>query len=70
MIVVILMVVMAVLRVEVMIRKNLYMCMLGGGICNVGSGGDVRSGCCGSSLVHHHNHHHHHHHHHTLPFDF
>ena len=38
MIVVILMVVMAVLRVEVMIRKNLYMCMLGGGNCNVGDG--------------------------------
>ena len=42
-IVVILMVVIAVLRMEAMIRKNLYMCMLGGGICSVGSGGDVRS---------------------------
>ena len=44
-IVVIVMVVMAVLRMSVMIRKNFHICMLGGGICSVSSGGDVRSGC-------------------------
>ena len=57
-------VVMAVVRVTVMIRKNLSICILVSGICGVGSGGGVNSGCCCSSLVHHHNHNHHHHHHH------
>ena len=33
------MVVMAVVRVAVMFRKNLYICILCGGICGVGSGG-------------------------------
>ena len=51
-------VVMAVVRLAVMLRKNLFICILGGGYCGVGSGGGVNSGCC-SPLVHHHNHYHH-----------
>ena len=55
----------AVVRVAVLIRKNffnLYVwcklinCMVGGGICGIVSGDDVRHGCTGSSLVHHHHH--------------
>ena len=63
-----------VLRVAVVIRKDLFICILGGGICGVGrGGGGVKNGFIGSCLAHHHhqnhhlqNHHHHHHHpHHT-----
>jgi len=60
----------AVLRVAVVIRSNLSICMFGGGICGVGRGSGVNSGCGGYTLSHHHHHyyyhqHHHNHHHHN-----
>ena len=54
--------VMAVVRVAVMIKKNLSIFILGGGICGVGSGGSGNSCSCGSSLLHHHQHKHSNHH--------
>ena len=62
----------AVLRVAVVIRSNLSICMFGGGICGVGRGSGVNSGCGGSTLSHNHHkyyyhkHHHNHHHHNQL----
>ena len=56
------MVVMAVVRVAVLIRNNLSICILCGGISDVDSGGGFNSCCCGLSLVHDHNHHHNHNH--------
>ena len=37
----------AVLRVAVVIMSNLSICMFGGGICGVGRGSGVNSGCGG-----------------------
>ena len=59
------MVVMAVVRVAVLIRNNLSICILCGGISGVDSGGGFNSCCCGLSLVHNHNHNHHHNHNHN-----
>ena len=61
----------AVVRVAVVIRSNLSNCMFGGGICGVGRGSGVNSGCGGSTFSHHHHyyyhqHHHNHHHHNQL----
>ena len=42
--------------VAVVIVSNLINCMLGGGICGIGSGGGVRHCCSGSSIVHYHHH--------------
>ena len=61
--------VMALLRVTINYykKKILSFCMLGGGICYVGSSGCVKSGLCGPTLVHHNNHNNHHHHNHHHP---
>ena len=50
----------AVLRVAVVIRSNLSICMFGGGICGVGRGSGVNSGCGGYTLPHHHHHYYYH----------
>ena len=52
----------AVVMMALVVRKSLFVCMLGCGICGVGSGDGVNSGCGGSFLANNHHHHHHHHH--------
>ena len=46
--------------VAVVIRSNLSICMFGGGICGVGRGSGVNSGCGGYTLPHHHHHYYYH----------
>ena len=53
-VVVVMVMVMAFVRVAVVIRSNLSICMFGGGICGVGRGSGVNSGCGGYTLPHHH----------------
>ena len=79
-IVVVLSLVTTILRVAVVIRKNLFLCILGGGICGVGSGSDGVKHCCSFFFLAYHplhprhhlhyhqhqNHHNHHHHHHKV----
>ena len=50
----------AVLRVAVVIRSNLSICMFGGGICGVGRESGINSGCGGYTLPHHHHHYYYH----------
>ena len=55
--------VISVVKVAVVIRKNLFISMFGGCICGVGSG--VNSGCGGSSVAYHHHHYHYNYNHHN-----
>ena len=80
-VVVVMVMVMDFVRVAVVIRSNLFNIVFGSGICGVGSGSGLSSGCGGFSLAqhhhrchypyhyqyHHHNHlkNHHHLHHHS-----
>ena len=62
----VLVVMMAVVMVAVVIRSNLSNYMFSGGICGVGRGRGVNSGCGGSTLSqHHYNNQHHRYHHKT-----
>ena len=58
-------VVAAVLRVAVVFRSNLSICMFGGGICGVGSGSGFNRGYGDYNLSHHHNHYYYQQQHHT-----
>ena len=49
-------VVAAVFIVPILIWNNLINCMLGGGICGIGSGVGIKIGCNSSSLAHYHPH--------------